>query len=242
MNRDADRIQASGAVDVWYQCVGETEASRVPDDLALLSDQEAQLYASLRPEAQLEYLTAHALLRRVLSLYDPRPARSWAFEVDGAGRPRLSNAPDDWKLDFNLSHTDGLVACAVTLSGRVGIDVEVLDAERDLDRVAKRVLGEREQSWWHDLAPEDRPVGFLELWTLKEAHFKACSKGVRWPFSSLEFVIESACDASRVDDSSLSTDAGDWHYTRRAPTSRHCMAVAFLGSEEPVWRISAFPG
>ena len=40
MNRDADRLQTSGAVDVWYQCVGEAEASRALDYLALLSEEE----------------------------------------------------------------------------------------------------------------------------------------------------------------------------------------------------------
>ena len=133
------------------------------------------------------------------------------------------------------------MACAVTRSGRVGVDVEALDPERKLDRVAERILGDRERSWWQGLDPEDQALGLLDLWTLKEAHFKAFSKGVRWPFSSLEFVIESEKKAKRVDDSSLSNDGGRWHYTRRAPSSRHRMAVAFLGSEEPLWRISVFP-
>jgi 4'-phosphopantetheinyl transferase len=241
MNRDADPLQASGAIDVWYQCVGEAEASRTLDYLALLSEEEGQLHASLRPEARLEYLTAHALVRRALSLYEPRPAHSWVFEADDAGRPRLSNAPEDWGLDFNLSHTDGLVACAITRSGRVGIDVEALDHERDLDRVAKRVLGQRERSWWQGLAPEDRALGLLDLWTLKEAHFKALGSGPRWPFSDLEFSLDSEHDARRLGGAEETNQETFWHYVRRAPTARHRLAAAVTGCAKPRWRIAPFP-
>ena len=241
MDQGVGRLPASGVVDVWYQWVGEAGSDSSVDDLQLLSPRECELHAGLRAEARLEYRTAHALLRRVLSRYLPLSPEAWAFESDDEGRPHLANAPRDSGMDFNLSHTDGLVACAVTRSGRVGVDVEALGPKRKLDRVAERILGDRERSWWQGLDPGDQALGLLDLWTLKEAHFKACSKGVRWPFASLEFVIESAYEASRVDDSSLSSDGGVWHYTRRAPTSRHRMAVAFLGSEEPLWRISAFP-
>ena len=241
MNRDADRLQTSGAVDVWYQCVGEAEANRAQDYLALLSKEERQLYASLRSEARLEYVTAHALVRRVLSLYDPRPADSWAFEADDTGRPRLSNAPEDWELDFNLSHTEGLVACAITRSGHVGIDVEVLNPEQDLDRVVKRVLGQREQSWWQNLAPEDRALGFLDLWTLKEAHFKALGTGPRWPFSALEFSLDSEHDVHRLGGAQETSKETFWHYVRRAPTARHRLAAAMTGCAMPLWQIAPFP-
>ena len=32
-----------------------------------------------------------------------------------------------------------------------------------------------------------------------------------------------------------------WYYTRRRPTPQHRMAVAFRGSEKPLWRVASFP-
>ena len=241
MSRDAETLPASGVVEVWYQRVAEVGSEATDADLELLSPDEKALHAGLQARARLEYGRAHALLRRVLSRHLPLSPEALVFESDDDGRPRLANAPPDAGLDFNLSHTDGLVACAVTRSGRVGVDVEALDLERDLDRVVERVLGHRERDWWHGLRPEDRALGFLDLWTLKEAHFKASSKGVRWPFSSLEFEIESEFEASRLEEAGARIEEAPWHYTRRAPTPRHRLAVAFQGRAKPSWRISVFP-
>ncbi|MEE3326745.1 MAG: 4'-phosphopantetheinyl transferase superfamily protein [Myxococcota bacterium] len=227
---------------MWYQRVADADAEATGNDLELLSPHECEVHAALRAEAQPEYRAAHALLRRVLSRYLPLSPGAWIFESDDEGRPRVANAPGDSGLDFNLSHTQGLVACAVTRSGRVGIDVEVLGPERKLDRVAARILGDRERSWWQGLPSEDQALALLDLWTLKEAHFKASSKGVRWPFSSLEFVLGSEEEVSRLDATRASSEGEAWHYARRALSSRHRMAVAFLGNEKPLWQIAAFPG
>ena len=241
MNGEVDRDPGAGVVDVWFQTVGGSEASKARDDLALLSADESELHVGLREEARLEYRTAHALLRRVLSRYLPGHPKDWVFRSDEEGRPCLANAPGESHLDFNLSHTEGLVACAVTGSGRVGVDVEALDPQRPLDRVVERVLGEQERAWWQGLDPEQQPMAFLDLWTLKEAHFKAWAEGVRWPFSGLEFVLESEDQAHRSGPCAEEVSGQGWYYTRRRPTPQHRMAVAFRGSEKPLWRVASFP-
>lgn len=241
MNGDADHGPAPGVVDVWFQTVADPGSPQVEDDLEMLSAEERGLHAGLREESRSEYRTAHALLRRVLSRYLPRGPKEWVFGSDDDGRPCLINPPDESIVDFNLSHTEGLVACAVTRSGRVGVDVEILEPERSLDRVVERVLGERERSWWMGLDSARQPSAFLELWTLKEARFKASAKGLRWPFSSVEFAIEPGDDVIRLDPSDESSPDEGWHYTSCAPTPLHRMAVAFWGKEKPLWRVSAFP-
>ena len=66
---------------------------------------------------------------------------------------------------FNLSHTDGLVLCALSDEGEVGVDIEVVKPRREgLPRYAmsEREFADFDGSW----------EGFTEIWTLKEACIK----------------------------------------------------------------------
>src|SRR5215813_3615442 len=93
-------------------------------DLRLLSADEQRRHDRFAfAEDRRDYAAAHALLRRRLSAAVPIPPESWAFEAAPDGKPRLSTACRlDAPLSFNLSHTRGLVACAVAPGVDVGID------------------------------------------------------------------------------------------------------------------------
>jgi len=69
-------------------------------------------------------------------------------------------------IDFNISHSANLIVCAISTSGRVGIDVEKL---RDIKpAVLERYTSARER--------QANPCP-LELWTQKEAVVKAADSG-----------------------------------------------------------------
>ena len=71
------------------------------------------------------FLLTRALVRTMLSRYAAVPPADWAFITNVHGRPEILNRPRGVPdLRFNLSHTDGLIACAVTIGREVGIDVE----------------------------------------------------------------------------------------------------------------------
>ena len=75
--------------------------------------------------------------------------------VDPGGKPSLCDFPD---IHFSISHTDGLVMCAVA-NHSVGCDVErIVPLDDDLKKA----------------------VGSLEAWTKREARFK-CGEGAGEP-------------------------------------------------------------
>ena len=76
--------------------------------------------------------------------------------------------------DFNLSHSGSLVACALTKTGRVGVDIEVI---RPVQAAAllRRILSPRE-----DTPAQTDDQTFFRLWTQKEAVIKAEGNGGVW--------------------------------------------------------------
>src|SRR5262249_44384945 len=83
-----------------------------------------------------DYAAAHALLRRVLSHDRATSPHAWRFDRTPSGKPFLiePGAPS-----FSLSHTQGLVACALAADA-VGVDVEATDRDLDIPPIAPRFL------------------------------------------------------------------------------------------------------
>ena len=71
------------------------------------------------------FLMTRALVRTTLSRYAPVAPADWRFITNAHGRPEILDRPAGVPdLRFNISHTDGLIACAVTIGREVGVDVE----------------------------------------------------------------------------------------------------------------------
>ncbi|MEU0372648.1 4'-phosphopantetheinyl transferase superfamily protein [Streptomyces sp. NPDC006283] len=146
-----------------------------------------------------QYLVAHALVRRVLSLETGIPEAEATIWRSSRGRPFLQTPPasygrpgaGDTELDFNLSHAHGCNVVAVTRGRRVGVDVERLDrgAERGLDWIVESFAPE-ERAYLTGIGPGSRrDRATLRLWTLKEAYAKARGLGLGLPFDSFAFEL-----------------------------------------------------
>ena len=112
-------------------------------------------------------LLLHELYRELLAGGSGPPALS----VDAYRRPYLPEHP---AFDFNISHTDGLVACVAAVgAGRIGVDVERKGAV-DITEF-RRVFTAEEYA---RLAALPEPAEeFYRLWTRKEAVMKADGRG-----------------------------------------------------------------
>jgi 4'-phosphopantetheinyl transferase len=63
-----------------------------------------------------------------------------------------------------------VVACAVGDGIDMGVDVELIGRSGEADDVAARLFSPSEGRDLGRLAPPDRHVRFIELWSLKEAY------------------------------------------------------------------------
>lgn len=103
-----------------------------------------------------------------LGLGDAAGLRGWTRTP--SGRPFLEGCRVDW----NISHTDGMVVCALSPTGRVGVDVE-RRAARDIADLRGAF---RDGEWAEIAAAPDPELALLRLWTAKEAALKADGRGL----------------------------------------------------------------
>ncbi len=137
-----------------------------------------------------QFALARSLLRQVLSAYEPDVAPAlWEFQSSAEGRPFLASAFDHTGLNFNLSHTEGLVALAVCRHARVGVDVEKMG--RAPLAVAERYFSAAETAQLRVLPADEQARHFVRLWTLKEAYLKATGTGLAGGLSRMSFVFDS---------------------------------------------------
>jgi 4'-phosphopantetheinyl transferase len=172
-----------------------------------------------------DFAVAHTLLRRCLSARGGRAPLEWAFAADPRGKPMLAKQDAlDTPLAFNLSHTAGLVACAVGEDVEVGIDVERIDRDIDAVDLASRFFSSSESGAVRRLEGIEQRTRFAELWTLKEAFIKAIGEGLSCPLDAFSFTFGSS--GSLEFDWRRSTSATMWLFALFAPSPDHRMAVA----------------
>src|ERR1700759_4366756 len=101
---------------------------------ANLSNHERQRAARFRfPEHALRYRICHAAVRRILGGYLALPPSSVEILALPKGKPRLAG---DSRLRFNLSHSGDLALLAVAEDLEVGVDVEKVRFDLEVDGLA----------------------------------------------------------------------------------------------------------
>jgi 4'-phosphopantetheinyl transferase len=141
-----------------------------------------------------DFAIAHAMLRRSLSRWNQTNIvpEAWSFTQGEQGKPVLSDElRAKTRLHFNLTHTHGLVACAVARDRELGIDVESAKKHVDLMDIAARYFSSLEVDHLRSCDDNMRHVRFTEIWTLKEAYVKAIGAGLSMPLKNFAFLFDS---------------------------------------------------
>jgi len=217
---------SAGRVDVWLTRISEMAADAAASYVGLLTAEEAARYSRyLVADPKIQFLVARALLRTTLSRYADVPLASWEFETNDYGRPYVVEPAHCRDLRFNLSHTRGLVACAVTTDGDIGVDVEDISRTVDIGLLSPRVFSEQEQADLLHLGPERRKHRFFSYWTLKESYIKARGMGLSLPLDGFWFDLEGRHPRIRFNEK-CPDDPSRWRFREVVPTPDHKLAVA----------------
>lgn len=212
-------------VHVWLLRAEDAVGERSPEALARhLSPDEIARAHRFRFDADRDrYVLGRGLTRTLLSRYAATPPGRIRFAAGDHGRPFLADADRGPGLDFNLSHTDGLVAVAIARGLRIGVDVESMDTAPPDPLSWRNVLSEAERRALGQEPEGGRGRSFLEIWTLKEAYVKARGEGHAIPVGKVSF--DRRVPLSMRVLPPLEDDPRLWRFHLVHPTARHVLAV-----------------
>jgi 4'-phosphopantetheinyl transferase len=125
-------------------------------------------------------IVARGLLRVILGRYLAIPPGQLRLQSGGTGKPVLP-VSQGRGIEFNVSHSSGLVVYAVACGRRIGVDIERVRAVAGWAGVPGRVFSTREHAVFRSLPPDQQRAAFFRAWTRKEACTKAWGQGLSCP-------------------------------------------------------------
>lgn len=231
-------------VDLWLL---PSDDARLDDRLEhletlLLPDERVRVERIVVPRARREQVLTRIFLRQVLSRYAPVAPQAWRFDENAHGRPHIAGPALERRIDFNLSHTAGLIVCLVGLERVLGVDVEDAERGRRNVEIAERFFSPSEAAELRSLPEQAQGRRFLHYWTLKEAYIKARGMGLALPLSQFSFHLD-ALPAVRISfDPRLDDDPAAWWFELSEPTPRHQLALALRLEGAPLPELRRLDG
>lgn len=168
-----------------------------------------------RWQDQLANLYGKLLLIKGLTIIGRHNYKLQEIQYTMNGRPYFENDGNQ-QLDFNISHSDAYVVCAVTAEQKVGIDIEAIKPV-DLNDF-RHILTEEE---WEVIQSSNDPIrSFFELWTIKESVIKADGRGL-----SIDL------NAIKVSGPQATYEAATWHLNELEIDEEYAAHLALSGDD-----------
>lgn len=166
-----DRFAETAHATIWLLDTRSVDATLLATSVSWLSPGELARHARfMRPQRQRQFVLGRALLRTVLAQALGVPAASIVLEERPGQAPRLlwpSGTPY-----FSLSHSGHWIACAVSRQAALGLDIEVMDAGRDVLALARQAFGDAVADGLAAMPREDQVAAFYRRWSGYEARYK----------------------------------------------------------------------
>ena len=172
------------------------------------------------------YIVARARLRQLLGVRLSAPPESVGFVYGAHGKPALAPRFADSGLCFNVSHCDDVAAYALSYGSAIGIDVEAVRVMSDADVIAARLFARRENEAYQALDPRDKPLGFFNCWTRKEAFIKALGDGLSHPLDRFEVSLAPGEPAKILRIENTPGEESGWSLDSFFPAPGYVAAIA----------------
>ena len=179
-------------------------------------------------------MVSRGSLRLLLGAFLRLPADTLRFEYNEFGKPKLISTQEQG-LQFNVSHSGDLVLIAITKGRAVGLDVEKIRTDIDLDGVAARFFSIDENTRLASLAGPAKYEGFFTCWTRKEAYLKAHGGGLSLPLDQFDVSFRSTEEVGLLATRPDPNEAKRW--TVR-PINVPAGYVAALVGEGTDWKLT----
>ena len=224
--RDVGRVRQfcmeDGDVHIWRAFCGSNPD--FPEGLSeLLTPDERERMARFRFETdQQNFLFCRSMLRILLASYLGSPPAELRFAYSAHGKPSLAAPPNG--LEFNLSHSAGTILLAVCQGRRIGVDVERIRHDFNVQEIAQKFFSVAERR-----ALEREPSvhdAFFSCWTRKEAFVKARGEGLSCPLDSFDVSVSPNDEKVTLRSRPDSLESRHWKLWSLNSFPEHAAALA----------------
>lgn len=154
------------------------------------------------------------------------------FETISNGKIKLKkdclNSNKD--IDFNLSHSDGMIAFAIGEKCSIGIDIEKPGSINQ--NLVKRCFHPLEISWIEDQPQALRGILASTLWSIKEAFGKAVGVGIYSVLKEPVFIIRKNL-ITFYETNKFDEQPKDWTFKIINLPEGYIIAIAVKGEKNP---------
>jgi 4'-phosphopantetheinyl transferase len=181
------------------------------------------------------FVIARGALRCLLGSYLGLHPKSVRFSHSANGKPALEA---DAHIQFNMTHSGGLVAIAITVGCQIGLDLEQIRSLPDMQQIAARFFCPEETAEIMSLPSSERERAFFCCWTRKEAYIKAIGDGLSAPLDGFRVTVLPDTPAQFVRIGPGATDTGAWTLHDLSLAPGYAAALAYCDRQRP---LSIFP-
>ena len=177
----------------------------------VLSSDELARAASFHfsPDRQC-FVATRAWLRTILASYLSTDPHSLSFSYSKKEKPSLGPVFGSSDITFNVSHSGGIALLGFTRGREIGVDIERLRPDSDLEAISRRFFSAREQSQLAALPTEEKVDAFFRCWTRKEAYIKATGDGLSLPLDQFDVSVEPGTSSALLATRPDHLEAGRW--------------------------------
>ncbi|PYP02769.1 MAG: hypothetical protein DMD57_10210 [Gemmatimonadetes bacterium] len=199
---------------------------------ALLSDAERQRASRFLFDRDRDrFIVGRARLRQLLAARLGTRPESVELVYGAHGKPALARRFADSDLRFNVSHCDDVTLYAFSCGREIGVDVEAVRVLGDADDIAGRFFSHRENQAYRALERRDRPLGFFQCWTRKEAFIKALGDGLSYPLDRFDVSLAPGEPAEILRVEAMPGACCGWRMESLSPAPGFVAAVV-IGDRE----------
>lgn len=187
---------------LWHQIDSVYAGANNQLTQCLTPSEQARLNKISNPRRRNEYLAGHHLLRCALKHQFPNWAADNHIEHLDSKAPEIKGINKEG-INFNLSHSNNIVCCALTTHSQIGVDIEAPSRVRSYVDIAEEYFSPSESTLIAALSSLQQRDEFYRLWTLKESLLKAQRKHIGHEAMKVEFMTACNDEPSQFHSYSL---------------------------------------
>jgi len=192
-------------VQLWRLDLESLAAGEKRWQQLLSAEERARAKRFIATQVRQHFVATRGLLRILLGGYSQADPASLTFQYSAKDKPSLAHPHAESGISFNLAHSGAVALLAFARRREVGVDVEQVRPDVDIEGIAHRFFSPNEQKQLAAVRAEDRVEAFFRCWTRKEAYVKAKGEGLGMPLDQFDVSVAEGTGRYQVRNALLTT-------------------------------------